>query len=84
MRVGNTGFDDEGWNNTVREDADTRLGSDLYALCNANRHDAPEASPLYTWTLPSRWAVDSCERAAGTIKSALGVVPFGWIDYDHE
>lgn len=83
MRVGNTGFDDEGWNNTVREDADTRLGSDLYALCNANRHDAPEASSHYTWELPGWPAIQRCENAAEAIKSALRTVKLEWINYDH-
>ena len=72
------------WNGTVRSDADTRLGTDLVALCNANQPGVTATSAHYTWELPNRWAIDRCETAANTIKRALGAVPFGWIGYDHD
>ena len=72
------------WNGTVRSDADTRLGTDLYGLCNANQDETSESSSYHTWTLPNRGAIDRCELAARTIESALGRVPFGWIGYDHD
>ena len=43
------------WNGTVRSDADTRLGTDLYGLCNDNQPDAPETSSYHTeplWDVP--------------------------------
>ena len=72
------------WNNTVRGDADTRLGTDLKALCNANWDDAPETSRHYKWELPNDAAIGRCERAAAAVESALGAVPFSWIGYDHD
>ena len=45
--------------------------------------DPPEASRHHAWELPSRPAIYRCELAARTIESALGKVPFGWIDCDH-
>ena len=71
------------WNNTVREDADGRLGTDLVGLCKSKQTDAPEASRYHTWKLPNRSSVGRCELAARTIRSALGKVPFGWIGYVH-
>ena len=72
------------WNNTVREDADDRLGTDLVGLCKANQSDAPEASSYHTWELPDTGAVRRCTQAADTIEAALGKVAFGWIGYDHD
>ncbi len=46
------------WNGTVRSDADTRLGTDLYGLCNANQDETSESSSYHTWTLPNRGAID--------------------------
>ena len=71
------------WNDAVREDADSRLGTDLHTLCNANQDDAPETSTHFTWELPNQRAIDGCETAATTIRFALGAVPFDWIGYDH-
>ena len=80
------GYDTVGgtWNDTVRGDADTRLGADLYVLCDANQPGAPEASAVFTWELPSMEAIRKCKRAAEAIEAALGALPFGWIEYDHE
>ena len=72
------------WNNTVRRDADTRLGTDLYVLCNANQPGASETSTEYTWELPSMEAIRRCKQAADTIQGALRAVPFSWIGYDHD
>ncbi|WP_323670985.1 hypothetical protein [Candidatus Poriferisodalis multihospitum] len=71
------------WNDTVREDADSRLGADLHTLCNANQDDAPETPTHFTWELPNQRAIDRCETAATTIRFALGAAPFDWIGYDH-
>ena len=72
------------WNDTVRKDADTRLGTDLVALCKANQDDAPETSRHYKWELQNQRAIDRCEIAASTIRRALGAVPFSWIGSDYE
>ena len=72
------------WNNTVRGDADTRLGTDLISLCNANQPGAAETSVHYKWELPSGEAVRRCKQAAAAVESALGAVPFSWIGYDHD
>ena len=72
------------WNDAVRQDADTRLGTDLVALCNANQPGVTATSAHYTWELPNGEAVRRCKRAAAAVESALGAVPFGWIGYDHD
>ena len=72
------------WNSTVRKDADARLGTDLNVLCKANQTDAPEASTHFSWELPNSEAIRRCKQASNAVKSALGIVRFDWIGYDHD
>jgi len=50
----------------------------------AARHFLPDAEEIEdSPRLPNRHAIGRCERAATTIRFALGAVPFAAIGYDH-